>query len=97
MPKKLKVKKAFLGLAVQAAPMSLIGIGADRLLNNSQEARDIAKELGIGGNMLSNYYDKKNNKQTKQETTGEVVAKAKGGMARGNGAAIRGTKFKGVF
>jgi predicted transcriptional regulator len=96
MKKTLKTKKAFLGLAVQAAPMSLIGIGADKLLNNSQEARDIAKELGIGGNMLSNYYDKKNN-QTKQETTGEVVAKAKGGLARGNGAAIKGTIFKGVF
>jgi len=95
----LKVKKAFLGLAAEAvkkSPMSLIGIGADKLLKSSSEARSIAKELGIGGNMLSNYYDKKNN-QTKQETTGEVVAKAKGGLARGNGAAIRGTNFKGVF
>jgi hypothetical protein len=28
---------------------------------------------------------------------GEVVGRKKGGMIRGQGAAIRGTKFKGIF
>jgi hypothetical protein len=100
MPKKLKVKKAFLGLAAEAAkksPMSLIGIGADKLLKNSSTARDIASNLGIGGNQLAKYYDKKANKEVNQKSTEQVVAKKQGGMVRGQGAAIRGTKFKGVF
>jgi hypothetical protein len=98
--KKLKVKKAFLGLAVQSAkniPMSLIGIGADKILKNSSTARDIASNLGIGGNQLAKYYDKKANKDVSQQTTGEAVTKKQGGMIRGTGAAIRGTNFKGVF
>jgi hypothetical protein len=98
--KKLKVKKAFLGLAVQSAkniPTGLIGIGADKLLKNSSTAREVASNLGIGGNQLAKYYDKKANKDVSQQTTGEVVTKKEGGMARGTGAAIRGTKFKGVF
>ena len=32
-----------------------------------------------------------------QKSTEQVVAKKQGGMVRGQGAAIRGTKFKGVF
>ena len=100
MPKKLKVKKAFLGLAAEAAkksPMSLIGIGADKLLKNSSTARDIASNLGIGGDQLAKYYNKKANSNTDQKSTEQVVAKKQGGMVRGQGAAIRGTKFKGVF
>jgi hypothetical protein len=98
--KKLKVKKAFLGLAVQSAkniPTGLIGIGADKLLKNSSTAREVASNLGIGGNQLAKYYDKKANKDVSQQTTGEVVTKKQGGMVRGQGAAIRGTKFKGIF
>jgi hypothetical protein len=104
MPKKLKVKKAFLGLAVQAASKSdnikfpsLIGIGADKLLKNSSTARDIASNLGIGGNQLAKYYNKKADSNVDQKSTEQVVAKKQGGMVRGQGAAIRGTKFKGVF
>jgi hypothetical protein len=102
--KKLKVKKAFLGLAVQAASKSdnikfpsLIGIGADKLFKNSATARDIASNLGIGGKQLAKYYDDKANKNVSQQTTGQAVTKKEGGMIRGTGAAIRGTKFKGVF
>jgi hypothetical protein len=98
--KKLKVKKAFLGLAAEAvkkSPMSLIGIGADKLLKNSSTARDIASNLGIGGDQLAKYYNKKANSNTDQKSTEQVVAKKQGGMIRGTGAAIRGTKFKGIF
>jgi hypothetical protein len=98
--KKLKVKKAFLGLAVQSEkniPMGLIGIGADKLLKNSSTARNIVSNLGIGGNELAKYYNKKANKDVTQQTTGQAVTKKEGGMIRGTGAAIRGTKFKGVF
>jgi hypothetical protein len=100
MPKKLKVKKAFLGLAAEAvkkSPMSLIGIGADKLLKNSSTARDIASNLGIGGNQLAKYYNKKVDSKVDQKSTEQVVAKKQGGMIRGTGAAIRGTNFKGVF
>jgi hypothetical protein len=65
---KIKTKKAFLGLAVKALPQSLIGVGADKLLQNSQTARDISKNLGIGGKMLSDYYDNKKSNQVEQKT-----------------------------
>jgi len=83
--KKLKVKKAFLGLAMESAkniPMGLIGIGADKLLKNSSTARDIASNLGIGGNQLSKYYDKKANKDVNQQTTGQAVTKKQGGFMK---------------
>jgi len=72
-------QKAFLGLAVQAAkksPMSLIGVGADKILKNSETARSFSSNLGIGGKMLSNYYSDIDDKKTEQKATGQVVAKA---------------------
>ena len=72
----LKVKKAFLGLAAEAvkkSPMSLIGIGADKLLKSSSEARSIAKNLGIGGNELAKYYEPKKD-QTQQNTIAPKTA-----------------------
>jgi hypothetical protein len=74
-----KPVKAFMGLAVQAAkksPMSLIGVGADKILKNSQTARSFSSNLGIGGKMLSNYYSDIDDKKTEQKATGQVVAKA---------------------
>jgi hypothetical protein len=48
----LKIKKANMGM--------LIGFAPDSLMSNSQSARDFAGNLGLGGKMLSNYYNKKN-------------------------------------
>ena len=77
--KMKKPKKAFMGLAVQAAkksPMSLIGVGADKILKQSETARSFTSNLGIGGKMLSNYYNDMDDKKTEQKATGQVVAKA---------------------
>jgi hypothetical protein len=79
--KMKKPKKAFLGLAVQAASKSdnvkfpsLIGIGADKLLKNSETARNITSNLGIGGKMLSSYYSDLSGKKTPQQNTPPVKA-----------------------
>jgi hypothetical protein len=63
-PQGLKVKKAFMGLAVQAAeknPYSLFGAGAG-LLKRSDTARS-ATGLGIGGKFLNDYFDKEEEKK----------------------------------
>jgi hypothetical protein len=70
------MKKASLG--------ALIGIGADNLLKKSETARSLTKNLGIGGNLLGSYYDKKadtRDKTTGSEQTKQVTAKRMGGMA----------------
>ena len=75
--KMKKVKKASLG--------ALIGIGADNLLKNSETARSFTKNLGIGGNLLGSYYDKKadsKDKTTGAEQTKQVIAKRKGGKVK---------------
>lgn len=75
--KMKKPKKAFLGLAVQAAqksPMSLIGVGADKILKNSETARNITSNLGIGGKMLSSYYSDLAGNKTPQQNTPPVKA-----------------------
>ena len=98
---KIKTKKAFMGLAVQASknPMSLIGLasknpmsligGANKLLKRSQTARDVSGKLGVGGKLISNYYndkasDKRNRETPKEEVTfdrlqngGSVTVKTK--------------------
>jgi hypothetical protein len=98
---KIKTKKAFMGLAVQASknPMSLIGLasknpmsligGANKLLKRSQTARDVSGKLGVGGKLISNYYndkasDKRNREDPKEEVTfdrlqngGSVTVKTK--------------------
>jgi hypothetical protein len=98
---KIKTKKAFMGLAVQASknPMSLIGLasknpmsligGANKLLKRSQTARDVSGKLGVGGKLISNYYndkasDKRNAEAPKEEVTfdrlqngGSVMVKTK--------------------
>ena len=98
---KIKTKKAFMGLAVQASknPMSLIGLasknpmsligGANKLLKRSQTARDVSGKLGVGGKLISNYYndkasDKRNAQAPKEEVTfdrlqngGSVTVKTK--------------------
>jgi hypothetical protein len=98
---KIKTKKAFMGLAVQASknPMSLIGLasknpmsligGANKLLKRSQTARDVSGKLGVGGKLISNYYndkasDKRNREAPKEEVTfdrlqngGSVMIKTK--------------------
>jgi hypothetical protein len=98
---KIKTKKAFMGLAVQASknPMSLIGLasknpmsligGANKLLKRSQTVRDVTGKLGVGGKLISNYYndkasDKRNAQAPKEEVTfdrlqngGSVMVKTK--------------------
>ncbi len=88
-------QKAFMGLAVQAASKSdnvklpsLIGIGADKLLKKSQTARDVTGNLGVGGKLISNYYnnkesDKRNAQAPKEEVTFDRLKK--GGIAKGCG------------
>jgi len=88
--KKMKVKKASLGLAV--------GFGADKLLKKSEGARKFANLFGLTGMAASKYYSdkaKKAGQPEEQET--EKASKGKMMKLKGGGAAIRGTKFKGVF
>jgi hypothetical protein len=85
--KMKKVKKASLG--------ALIGIGADNLLKNSETARSLTKNLGIAGQLVGSYYDKKSSskdKTTGAEQTKQVTAKQMGGMVRGGRAEIKGTR-----
>ena len=95
--KMKKPKKAFMGLAVEAArksPMGLIGVGADKILKKSGPAREVAGSLGMGGKLLKQYYDKEDSKSktTGSEQTGQVTAKRIGGMVRGGRAEIKGTR-----
>jgi hypothetical protein len=91
------IKKAFMGLAVEAArksPMGLIGVGADKILKKSGTARELAGSLGMGGKLLKQYYDKEDSKDktTGSEQTKQVTAKRMGGMVRGGRAEIKGTR-----
>jgi hypothetical protein len=55
----LKIEKASMGM--------LIGFGPDAALSNSQSARDFTGNLGLGGKMLSNYYNKKNKEDEEEK------------------------------
>ena len=67
-----KVKKAFMGLAVEA-------------MKNSKGVRDVASNLGIGPRLLANYFDKKESKPSVEQ---KVATKSLGGeMKKGYGAA----------
>jgi hypothetical protein len=60
----------------------LIGLGADKLLKDSEGARSFTKNLGVGGKLLGSYYDKKadsKDKKSGSEQTTQVVAKKNGG------------------
>ena len=60
----------------------LIGLGADKLLKDSEGVRSFTKNLGLGGKLLGSYYDKKadsKDKKTGSEQTTQVVAKKNGG------------------
>jgi len=62
---------------------ALIGIGADNLLKKSETARSLTKNLGVAGNLLGSYYDKKadtKDKATGAQQTQQVAAKKMGGM-----------------
>jgi len=78
--KMKKPKKAFMGLAVEALNKSnfqgagAIGLGADKLLKNSETARNITSNLGIGGKMLSSYYSDLAGNKTPQQNTPPVKA-----------------------
>ena len=89
---KIKTKKAFLGLAVEAVKKGLaplIGMGADKLLKKSKTARDVTGNLGVGGKLISNYYnDKESNTQSVEPSKEEPTFKQlKGGglIAKGCG------------
>jgi len=68
----------------------LIGLGADKLLKSSEGARSLTKNLGLAGQLVGKYYDKK--ADSKDKTTGQVTAKQMGGMVRGGRAEIKGTR-----
>ena len=54
--------------------------------------------IATAGTAATGYeYKKTYDKLKENEAKTEPVKKANGGMVRGKGAAIRGTKFKGVF
>jgi hypothetical protein len=87
-----KPKKAFMGLAVEAVKKGLaplIGMGADKLLKKSKTARDVTGNLGVGGKLISNYYnDKESNTQSVEPSKEEPTFKQlKGGglIAKGCG------------
>ena len=73
----------------------LIGIGADKLLKSSEGARSLTKNLGLAGQLVGKYYDKKadsKDKTTGAEQTKQITAKRMGGMVRGGRAEIKGTR-----
>jgi len=73
----------------------LIGIGADKLLKSSEGARSLTKNLGLAGQLVGKYYDKKadsKDKTTGAEQTKQITAKQMGGMVRGGRAEIKGTR-----
>jgi uncharacterized membrane protein YebE (DUF533 family) len=91
---KIKTKKAFMVLAVEALKGGkglgpLIGMGAVKLLKRSKTSRDVTGNLGVGGKLISNYYndkesDKRNREAPKEEATfdrlqngGSVMVKTK--------------------
>jgi hypothetical protein len=89
---------------VKKKPMkAALGVLAvNKLLKNSQGARDIAGNLGIGPRLLADKYEDEEKK--KQSRANQQVAEPAGMMGggpvnvmRGTGAAIKGTKFQGVF
>ena len=67
----LKPQKASLG--------ALIGMGADKLLKNSETARDIVSYTGLAGNALSNYYDDLDDKKVEEKSITQQVTKAESG------------------
>ena len=88
-----KVKK-FSGAAVsekeyedlkKSMPKASVGLlVADKLLKGSESARSLTKNLGLTGNLLGNYYDKKASKDVNQKTTTQqVTTKKAGGMTKG--------------
>ena len=84
---KMKKSKKNLG--------GLIGLGADKLLKDSEGARSFTKNLGLAGQLVGKYYDKKadsKDKTTGAEQTKQVTAKRMGGMVRGGRAEIKGTR-----
>jgi hypothetical protein len=82
---------------------AVLGIlAANKLLKNSQGARDIAGNLGIAPRLLADKYeDEEKKKQLRaNQQVAEPAEMMNGGPAnvmRGTGAAIKGTKFQGVF
>ena len=64
-PQGLKVKKAFMGLAVEA-------------LSNSQSARDFVGNFGLAGKAAKNYFDKE---EKEEETKEKKTALKEGGMS----------------
>ena len=92
--KKQKPVKAVLGVMM-----------AKNVLERSQGARDFAGNLGLIPRLASEKFQKKADEKAEQERKEREQAQLKsgpqqmrnGGMMRGSGAAIRGTKFKGVF
>ena len=87
MMKNSDMKKKNLG--------GLIGLGADKLLKDSEGARSFTKNLGLAGQLVGKYYDKKadsKDKTTGAEQTKQVTAKRMGGMVRGGRAEIKGTR-----
>jgi len=93
-PDKQKPVKAVLGIMM-----------AKNVLERSQGARDIAGSMGLLPRLASDKFQKKADEKSEQERREREQAQLKagpqqmqsGGMMRGSGAAIRGTKFKGVF
>jgi hypothetical protein len=93
---KKKIIKAKLG-------MGIIGVAADAF-KNSQTVRDIGGNLGLIPKLLSDKYNKEEEEKEKQLRANQQVAEPAemmdGGpvnVMRGTGAAIKGTKFQGVF
>ena len=93
---KKKIIKAKLG-------MGLIGVAVDAF-KNSQTVRDIGGNLGLVPRLLADKYDKEEEeKQNQLKSQGmKHGGEAQGpennvNVMRGTGAAIKGTKFQGVF
>ena len=100
---KMKVQKKMGGGMPTAGGMSAMGrLQKARMMNKGgsmNEKRDIRKVDSVLGKNENKFKDMRPNKR---KAVGRQLLKRKnkyagGGLARGGGAAIRGTKFQGVF
>jgi hypothetical protein len=95
MALKDKIKKiaGMFGIKIEG------GASISEVIKQAEEAGMSEEEI----QEIKDQYEKAKEKSAKEFSRGGVVKKANGGMmnkgtkVRGQGAAIRGTKFKGVF
>ena len=105
-PNKIEAED-FKALKKEKKPVkAVLGLMATKnLLERSQGARDFASGMGLLPRLAADKFQDKADAKSEEERRQRAEAQMKsgpqqmneGGMVRGQGAAIRGTNFKGVF